>query len=281
MVSRFTRAARSAGTSAAGGFSRGGAVGAGGVHRACGAGAVAGAPPPGPGSEQPATSRTRAAPAERRRETHERTIGGCFLLERRPGPTAPLPRRIQYCLNGLNESKLRPVNGRRGFLHSSIVGRGEFIEQVGVFFEAEGLSRTAGRIFGRLLLSEASLSLDQLAADLGASKAGISTETRMLERRGVLERVRHPGDRRVYYQVAPDLPVPTLELRLDRMRRFSLLVAKARREIRHPSPVVRRRLADMAESYRYVLTALGTALDRWHAERPAGRGRVGRAPVRS
>jgi len=155
---------------------------------------------------------------------------------------------------------------------------------VGVFFEAEGLSRTAGRIFGRLLLSDESLSLDQLAADLGASKAGISTETRMLERRGALERVGHPGDRRVYYQVTPGLPVPTMELRLERMRRFSLLVTRARREIRHPSPVVRRRLDDMAEAYRYVLTSLGAALDRWHAGRRAGRRRVrrvGRAPVRS
>jgi len=106
----------------------------------------------------------------------------------------------------------------------------------------------------------------------------------MLERRGVLERVGHPGDRRVYYQVAPNLPVPTMELRLERMRRFSLLVGRARREMRHPSPVVRRRLARMAQSYRYVLTALGAALDRWHAERRSRRGgvrRVGRKPVRS
>jgi len=41
------------------------------------------------------------------------------------------------------------------------------------------------------------------------------------------------------------------------MRRFSVLVAKARREIGHPSPLVRRRLADMAEAHRYILTALG------------------------
>jgi hypothetical protein len=78
--------------------------------------------------------------------------------------------------------------------------------------------------------------------------------------------------------------VPTMELRLERMRRFSLLLANARRKIRHPSPVVRRRLAHMAESYRYVLTALGAALDRWHADRRSARGRVrrtGRTPVRS
>lgn len=203
-------------------------------------------------------------------------------MERGGCPTARPRFKIQYCLNVLNEPKLDRVPGGVFPLHSSIAGRAEFIEQVGVFFEAEGLSRTAGRIFGRLLLSDESLSLDQLAADLGASKAGISTETRMLERRGVLERVGHPGDRRVYYQVAPDLPVPTLELRLERMRRFSRLVAHARREIGPRSPVIRRRLDHMAAAYRYILTALGAALDRWHARRrssPDRTRRTGRRPI--
>jgi hypothetical protein len=95
----------------------------------------------------------------------------------------------------------------------------------------------------------------------------------MLERRGVLERVGRAGDRRVYYQVTPDLPVPTLELRLERMRRFSMLLAGARRDLEPANPTVRRRLADMSEAYRYVLTALGGALDHWHAERRAGSAR--------
>jgi DNA-binding transcriptional regulator GbsR (MarR family) len=152
--------------------------------------------------------------------------------------------------------------------------QGEFVEQVGVFFEAEGFSRTAGRIFGRLLLSDASLSLDQLAADLGVSKASVSTETRMLERRGVLERVGQAGDRRVYYRVAPGLPVPTLELRLERMRRFSRLISEARRAVRRSSPAVRQRLDLMAQAHSYVVGALGTALERWHAAGRPGRRRV-------
>lgn len=140
-----------------------------------------------------------------------------------------------------------------------------------MFFEAEGFSRTAGRIFGRLLLSEDSLSLDQLAADLGASKASISTETRMLERRGVLERVGRAADRRVYYQVVPELPVTPLELRLERMRRFSGLLVEAKREVGRRNPLVRERLEHMAEAYRYVLAALGTALERWHGAPRRGR----------
>ncbi len=93
----------------------------------------------------------------------------------------------------------------------------------------------------------------------------------MLERRGVLERVGRAGDRRVYYQVAPELPVPTLELRLERMRRFSRLVAEARREVRRGSPLVRQRLDNIGAAYRHVLAALGLALERWHAARRRGR----------
>ncbi len=106
---------------------------------------------------------------------------------------------------------------------------------------------------------------------MGASKASISTETRMLERRGVLERVGRAGDRRVYYQVVPELPVPPLELRLERMRRFSGLLIEARREVGRRNRLVRQRLDHMSEAYRYVLAALGAALERWHAAPRRGR----------
>src|SRR5262245_14980274 len=134
-----------------------------------------------------------------------------------------------------------PIQTVEAFLHSSMTGGAEFVEQVGVFFEAEGFSRTAGRIFGRLLLSEKSLSLDQLAADLGVSKASISTETRMLERRGALERTGQAGDRRVYYRVEPGLPVPTLGLRLPRVRRFGPPRGETRQRVSRGNPGLTRR----------------------------------------
>lgn len=140
----------------------------------------------------------------------------------------------------------------------------QLVERIALFFETEGFSRIGGRIFGRLLLSSTAMSLDGLAADLGASKASISTETRSLERRGILERAGKPGDRRVYYQVVPDLPVPTMELRLDRMRRFSRLLAETPGDVTEGSPVVRRRLKGILKAYHYLLAEFGSALDRWH-----------------
>jgi predicted transcriptional regulator len=140
----------------------------------------------------------------------------------------------------------------------------QLVERIALFFETEGFSRIGGRIFGRLLLSSTAMSLDGLAADLAASKASISTETRSLERRGILERVGKPGDRRVYYQVVPDLPVPTMELRLDRMRRFSRLLAETPGDVTQGSPIVRQRLKEILEAYHYLLPEFGSALERWH-----------------
>ncbi len=140
----------------------------------------------------------------------------------------------------------------------------DLIERIALFFEAEGFSRIGGRIFGRLLLADTAMSLDGLAADLAASKASISTETRSLERRGVLERVGKPGDRRVYYQVAAELPIPTMALRLERWRRFSRLLEEAPAEIARGSAVVRRRLDDTLAAHRYLLAEFSDALERWH-----------------
>ena len=43
----------------------------------------------------------------------------------------------------------------------------DFIENMGLSLEADGLPRIAGRIFGLLLVSEGALSLDDLASELG------------------------------------------------------------------------------------------------------------------
>ena len=158
------------------------------------------------------------------------------------------------------------MSRREATLHSSTA---PLVERIALFCETEGFSRIAGRIFGRLLLSDAPISLDGLAADLGASKASISTETRALERRGILERVGKPGDRRVYYQVAAELPMPTMELRLDRMRRFSRLLEEAPDDVVRGNPVVRQRLDEILDAYHYLLAEFGGALRRWGRRRRA------------
>ena len=77
-----------------------------------------------------------------------------------------------------------------------------FVERMGRVTANEGVPRIAGRIFALLLVSEHEVSLDEIAARLGASKGSVSPDARFLEQRGLLELVRRPGDRRDYYRVA-------------------------------------------------------------------------------
>src|SRR3954471_19689924 len=80
----------------------------------------------------------------------------------------------------------------------------QFVERMGLICEKEGMARSAGRIFGLLLIGGRPFSLDELAEKLQASKAGISTNCRMLEQFGMIERVSSLGDRRDFYRVQDD-----------------------------------------------------------------------------
>lgn len=77
----------------------------------------------------------------------------------------------------------------------------ELSEQFGAMTQENGLSRTAGRIFGLLMLSGAPLSFSDIAKQLAVSRGGLSSNTRLLAAMGLIERVTKAGDRQDYFQV--------------------------------------------------------------------------------
>jgi DNA-binding transcriptional regulator GbsR (MarR family) len=138
-----------------------------------------------------------------------------------------------------------------------------FIEQLGRSAEADGLTRIAGRLFAALLMSEEPRCLDDLAADLGVSKASVSTDARRLLERGVVERRSVAGDRRDYYQLAPDFFTAVIRHRLERWGRSHRLVAEMEHAARGMAPVVRDRLAYLEDADRELLRRLHDAVDDW------------------
>ncbi len=77
-----------------------------------------------------------------------------------------------------------------------------FIERVGRWWESVAGSRAAGAILGWLMVCEpAHQSSAGLAEALKISSGSVSTQTRLLERVGLVERVTFPGDRMTYYQL--------------------------------------------------------------------------------
>ncbi|MFC5835420.1 GbsR/MarR family transcriptional regulator [Nonomuraea insulae] len=81
----------------------------------------------------------------------------------------------------------------------------DYLERFGLFFEMAGGNRTAGRMFGWLLISEPpDQSITELAEVLQVSKASVSTVIRQLQQAGFVERVPAPGTRQHRYQVKAD-----------------------------------------------------------------------------
>lgn len=94
-----------------------------------------------------------------------------------------------------------------------------FIEQKGMEYQAEGLPRIAGRLMGLMLIEEGPFAFGHLAERLKVSRGSISTNTRLLENLGVIERVSKPGERGDYFQTSSEPYVSLLagiNLRLKR-----------------------------------------------------------------
>lgn len=77
-----------------------------------------------------------------------------------------------------------------------------FVEEMGLISQESGGPRIAGRIFGLLLAEGRAFSLHQISERLGVSRASVSTNGRMLARRGILKLTTQAGDRQDYYELA-------------------------------------------------------------------------------
>lgn len=133
-----------------------------------------------------------------------------------------------------------------------------FIERMGFAAEEDRLPRIAGRMLALLLVAEAPLSLDDIASRLQVSRASVSTNARLLQSQGVIDRVLQPGSRRDHFQVAAEpgreLLRSTAKLMYDRSR----LMGDTRRALVN-QPAARKRLGEMEKFYRAVARGIERA----------------------
>jgi DNA-binding transcriptional regulator GbsR (MarR family) len=141
-----------------------------------------------------------------------------------------------------------------------------FIEGMGRQFEADGLPRIAGRMFGFTLLEDQPCSLDDFAEQLQISKTSASTNARLLEQAGLIERVTKPGDRKDYYRAAPD-QTRTLEVRLEGVRRMASLLHEGREALPSGRPAAARRLDQMMRFNDEAYDILVDLLESWKKRR--------------
>ncbi|ADI14299.1 GbsR/MarR family transcriptional regulator [Truepera radiovictrix] len=141
-----------------------------------------------------------------------------------------------------------------------------FIEEMGLLMAGLGLPRMAGRVFGALLLADPpEMSAEELAGALRASRGSISAATRMLERAGIIDRVRRPGERRDRYRNRPNAWNETLKTRLAIIGTFKAMAERGLALLETDDPEVRRGLVEMRDYFAHWERELPALLQRWDA----------------
>jgi DNA-binding transcriptional regulator GbsR (MarR family) len=106
-------------------------------------------------------------------------------------------------------------------------------------------------------------SFGDLAIELQVSRGSISTNARILEQMGIIERVAKAGDRQDYFQLADDPYVNILTGALARSRKARDTVNKTTNALpTRGHAAVKARLADLEKFYNTLLQTLNTAIER-------------------
>lgn len=139
----------------------------------------------------------------------------------------------------------------------------EFIERMGLHLEAYGLSRSAGRMLGFFLIDGQSHTLDDLSENLQVSKGSASTNARLLERLGLLERHGRPGDRRDFYRLGDDPWRNVFEVTRERTQNMMELFEAGVERLPTEMDEARHRLSVWKDFYAFILSDIDDKLERW------------------
>jgi DNA-binding transcriptional regulator GbsR (MarR family) len=143
----------------------------------------------------------------------------------------------------------------------------DFVERLGLLAERYGMPRIAGRMIGLLLIDGGEHTLDDFAERLRVSKASASTNARLLENIGILERVARPGDRRDFYRLGDDPWARLFDIARERMSRMRELLADGVTSLPPEKEEARERLAQWQDFYDYMLSHLDEKVVGWNARR--------------
>lgn len=147
-----------------------------------------------------------------------------------------------------------------------------FIEKFCVIAEQDGFPRIAGRIMGFLLLHEGPYTLDELADELQISKTSASTNARLLEQHGVIERVVKTGDRRDFYRLAENHWERMFDVIRKRMHRFQAVVDETMNALPADETYARKRLLETQHFHTFMLEHIETRIEEWRRTRVATEG---------
>lgn len=130
-----------------------------------------------------------------------------------------------------------------------------FIEGLGLLVQEDGLPRIAGRMLGLFILEGGPISFSALAEKLQVSRGSVSSNTRLLERLGYIDRITIPGDRRDYYQLSVDPYLRLLDGYTQRLSQRLDLIMDLKKDLSERHEGSQPRLQRMQHFYHAALAS--------------------------
>ena len=137
----------------------------------------------------------------------------------------------------------------------------EFVEQLGLIAQADGLPRIAGRILGLMVIHGGPFSFSELSVELKVSRGSISTNPRVLENLGVIERVTRPGDRQDYFKLHDNPYVELMRGLQNRMKKANQTVTDTKAKLPTDDKAMQQRLSDLCDFYQRFIDTTESMTD--------------------
>jgi DNA-binding transcriptional regulator GbsR (MarR family) len=152
-------------------------------------------------------------------------------------------------------------------------GLHEYADEIGLFFEDNGLPRMSGRVLGWLLVCDPPhQSAEELAEALQASRSSISMAMQLLQRNGAVERYAVPGSRRTYYRLTPGFWLREAEGKAAIAAQWRKLADRGLGILAGRPEDSRQRLQEMHDMYAFLEEEYTRLRDTWHERQAAADG---------
>jgi hypothetical protein len=146
----------------------------------------------------------------------------------------------------------------------------QFLEDMGMLQEREGLPPMAGRLLAWLMVCDPPLqTAAELARVLGASAGSISSTTRLLVQLGFVDRVAIPGQRSAAFRLCDCLGPEHLNRILVGTTEKRRLIERGVGLLEGKPGSGAQRLRDHLGFLRFIERELPTLIERWERERDA------------
>jgi hypothetical protein len=174
----------------------------------------------------------------------------------------------------MNVQNLAPPNVREAGPGDADVEA--YIEEIARYFEEAGMPRVAGRLIGALVVAEPrEQSAAELAHRLRSSRGSISTMSRLLIAAGIVERRTRPGHRREYLRLRDDAWLQVVAGKTHQLTELRRVGERGLDLYAGRDGPARASLEELVHLMKFFEREWPPLVDRWLAERAAGKGMTG------